>query len=142
MTQRRRLLFLRRCAITVFWCVQILAAQDLVTLDQAASRSGPEMSAAYEGRLVTVRAQVAAGPVWALGTYYLPLRDATDHGLLLRGEREQFANLAPGDDVEISGTIQSRASLPMLAPASIHKLGHENAPDPKDVTVADLTGFR
>ncbi len=115
---------------------------DYVTLEQAASRSGRDMAPAYEGRAITVRGQVAAAPVWALGTYYLPLRDVTDHGLLLRGGRERFAELAPGDWIESSGTIQSVAAMPLLAPSSIRKLRPDAAPDPKDVTVSELSSFR
>ena len=60
-------------------------AQDVVTLEQAGSRNSPDFSAVYEGHTVTVRAQVASPPLWALGMYYLPLRDASEHGLILRG---------------------------------------------------------
>src|ERR1700722_18569135 len=73
------------------------AAQEFVTLEQASSRSGRDMTPAYEGRAITIRGQVSAPPVWALGTYYLPVRDVTDHGMLIRGDRERFADLQPGD---------------------------------------------
>ena len=118
------------------------SAQVFVTLEQAASRSGRDMAATYEGRAIAVRAQVASAPIWALGTYYLPLRDSTDHGLLLRGEGEQFSDLAPGDWIEAAGTIQSRAALPLLAPESIHKFRHEAAPEPKELSLAEIAGLR
>ncbi|MBZ5603486.1 MAG: GAF domain-containing protein [Acidobacteriia bacterium] len=117
-------------------------AQDLVTLEQASSRSGPELSAAREGRTVTVRGQVASAPIWALGTSYLPLRDNSEHGLLLGGTREQFADIQPGDWVEATGSIQSRAALPLLIPASIHRVRHDAAPEPKELTIPELIGFR
>jgi signal transduction histidine kinase len=118
------------------------AAQDFVTLEQASSRSGRDMTPAYEGRAITVRGQVSAPPVWALGSYYLPLRDVTDHGLLVRGERERFADLEPGDWIECSGTIQSVAAMPLLAPSAIRKLRHEAPPEPRDLTISDLSSFR
>jgi signal transduction histidine kinase len=116
--------------------------QTFVTLEQAASRSGHEMTAVYEGRSIAIRGQVAGAPVWALGTYYLAVRDATDHGLFLRGTREQFADIVPGDWIEAHGSIQSRGALPMLVPDSILKTRHETAPEPKELSVADLTGLR
>jgi signal transduction histidine kinase len=120
----------------------VVAGQDFVTLEQASSRSGRDMTPAYEGRAITIRGQVSAAPVWALGTYYLPVRDATDHGLLIRGDRDRFAGLQPGDWIESSGTIQSVAAMPLLAPSSILKLRHEAAPEPKDVSISDLSSFR
>lgn len=119
-----------------------VAAQDLVTLEQAASRSGRDLNPAFEGRSVAIRAQVAADPVWALGAYYLPLRDATGHGLLIRGERERFADLQPGDWIEGQGTIESVAAMPLLTPSAIRRLRHEAAPEPQDLTVGDLNSFR
>ncbi|HLH37533.1 MAG TPA: GAF domain-containing protein [Bryobacteraceae bacterium] len=120
----------------------IASAQELVTIEQAGSRSGPEFTAVYEGRAVRARGQVASAPVWALGTYYLPLRDAADHGLVLRGERNDFSSVAPGDWVEVSGTIQSRAGLPLLAPSSMKILRHDAPPEPKDLSLAEIAGFR
>ena len=119
-----------------------VAAQDAVTLEQASSRSGRDMSPAYEGRTVWIRAQVATAPVWALGTYYLPVRDSSDHALLIRGDRERFAGLDPGDWIECQGTIQSVAAMPLLTPAQIRQLRGDAAPEPKELTIGDLSGFR
>ncbi len=130
----KRLLFLVWAAVA--------PAQESVSLEQASARSGQDLVATFEGRTVSVQGQVTSAPVWALGTYYVPLRDATDHGLLLGGDRDRFAQLAPGDWIEATGTIQSRASLPLLIPASIHILRHDARPEPKNVAIADLLGFR
>ncbi len=117
-------------------------AQEVMTLEQAASRSGHDLSAVYEGSSVMVRGQVASPTVWAVGSYYIALRDNTDHGLLLTGSREQFAELRPGEWIEVQGGIQSRAGCPMLAPVSIHKVSDEAAPAPKELTLAELDSFR
>ena len=117
-------------------------AQDFISLEQAASRTGHDLSAAHEGSPVAIRGEVTSAPVWALGTYYLPLRDNTDHGLILRGDRDAFSDLEPGDWIEARGTIQARGGLPLLVPAAITKIRHEPAPDPKDLSVADLSGLR
>jgi signal transduction histidine kinase len=125
---------------------QDVATQDVapvyVTLEQASSRSGRDMTPAYEGRAITIRGQVSAAPVWALGTYYLPIRDLSDHGLLIRGDRDRFADLVPGDWIECSGSIQSVAAMPLLAPSSLRKLRHDNPAEPKDLSISDLTSFR
>jgi signal transduction histidine kinase/CheY-like chemotaxis protein len=118
------------------------AAQDFISIEQAASRTGRDLTAAYEGRTVAVRGQVQSAPVYALDTYYLPLRDESDYGLLVSAPRERFSDVAPGDWIEVSGSIQSRASLPLLIPAAIRVVRHSSVPDPKELTVAQLSGFR
>ena len=117
-------------------------AQDFISLEQAASRTGHDLTAAYEGKSVAIRGQVALAPVWAVGIYYLPVRDNTDHGLILRGERNMFSDLDSGDWIEARGTIQARGGLPLLVPSNIARIRHEPAPDPKDLPVADLCSPR
>ena len=126
------------------------SAQDFLTLEQASSRTGRDATAVFEGRTIFVRGQVAGTPVWALDTYYLPIRDSSDHGLLLRGDLEQFSGVKPGDWIETSGVIQSRAGFPMLAPSvapgsnrrAIQVVRPGAPPQPLEVSVADLNGFR
>jgi signal transduction histidine kinase/CheY-like chemotaxis protein len=126
------------------------SAQDFLTLEQAASRSGRDAAAVFEGRTIFVRGQVSSDPVWALDTYYLPIRDSSDHGLLLRGELDQFSGVKPGDWIEACGSIQSRAGFPMLTPSvapgsyrrAIQVVRPGAPPQPLEVTVADLNGFR
>jgi signal transduction histidine kinase len=132
----------RRLKLALLLAIGAAAAQEFQTLEQAASRSGRDFTAVFEGRTVAVRGQVATGPVWALGTYYVPLRDPTDHGLLMRGDREQFRDLLPGDWVEVQGAIQSRAGLPLLDLTSIRRIKHDAPPEPKDLTVTELCTLR
>src|SRR5579871_1082162 len=80
--------------LTAAASAQNLQPDDFRTLDQAASRSGNEYVATYEGKSIAVRGQVASPPEWALGSYYLPLRDESEHGLLLDGEARTFTGLA------------------------------------------------
>jgi signal transduction histidine kinase/CheY-like chemotaxis protein len=127
-----------------------VSAQDFLTLEQVSSRTNRDAAAIFEGRTVAVRGQVAGGPVWALDTYYLPLRDSSYHGLLLRGDLDQFSGVSPGDWVEVSGTIQSRAGFPMLAPSvlpgsnrrPIQVVRQGSPPPPVEVSIADLNTFR
>ena len=118
------------------------SAQDLLSVEQAQSRTGRTFEAVYEGKVIRVRGQVASSPIWALGTYYLPLRDSTDRGIILSGEVSLFNDLAPGDWVEVQGIISSRGGLPLLVPSEIHKIGQEPPPHPKELSIAELSGLR
>jgi signal transduction histidine kinase len=118
------------------------SAQDVVTLEQAGSRTGPDFAAVYEDRAITVRAQIAAAAMWAAGTYYLPLRDASDHGLILRGEHDRFAGYEPGDWVEAHGKIESRAGLPLLALDSMEKVRQGPPPAAKAMPLAEAASLR
>jgi signal transduction histidine kinase/CheY-like chemotaxis protein len=131
-----------RTAGLILLAVFSARAQDVVTLEQAASRTGPDFAAVYEGRTVTVRAQVASQPLWALGIYYLPLRDSNDHGLILRGEHDQFANFEPGDWIEARGKIESRAGLPLLIPDSLEKVRQGAPPPAKPLSLSDTANLR
>ena len=135
-----------RLLIAIAWAAaasgQGVPTPGVLTLEQAASRSGRDLTPVYEGQVVTVQGQMAGAPVWALGTYYVPLRDESDHGLLMRGDGEQFARLYPGEWIEVQGVIQSRGGLPLLAPSSSRKLKDDAVPQPKDLSVAELSDPR
>ena len=117
-------------------------AQEVVTLEQAASRNATDFAAVCEGRTVTVRAQVAAPVLWAFGMYYLPLRDSSEHGLILRGERDQFASYEPGDWVEARGKIESRAGLPLLVPDSMERVRQGASPSVKSMLLSEAVNLR
>jgi len=130
-------------AILIFLGFAICAsAQDVLTLEQAGSRASPDFAAVYEGRTVTVRAQVAAPPIWAFGTYYLPVRDASDHGLILRGEHDRFASYETGDWIEARGKIESRAGLPLLVPDSMERVKPGPPPSAKSLALSDAANLR
>ncbi len=116
--------------------------QDLVTLEQAQSRTGRDFVAVFEGKAVRVRGQVSASPIWALGSYYLPIRDSADHGLILAGEEKTFTDLAPGDWIEATGKIGSRGGLPLLEQPTIKKTGQGPPPPTKDLSLSELSGLR
>ncbi len=120
----------------------LVNAQEVVTLEQAGSRTGPDFAPVYDGRTITVRAQVASQPMWAFGMYYLPLRDSSEHGLILRGEHERFASYEPGDWVEARGKIESRAGLPLLVPDSIERVRQGPPPSVKSLPLSDVANLR
>jgi signal transduction histidine kinase/CheY-like chemotaxis protein len=117
-------------ALVAAACIQ---AQDVVTLEQAST---------YEGRVVTVRAQIAASPIWAAGFYYLPLRDSSDYGLILRGDHDRFYGYEPGDWIEAHGRIESRAGLPLLMPDSMERVRQGPRPAPKSMPLSDAASRR
>ena len=124
--------------------LSILSArgQNPLTIEEATARTGRDFAAVHEGQNLKVRGIVASRPIWALGEYYAPLRDNTDHGLLLTGTREQFAELQPGETVEAQGILQSRAGLPLLAPSALRKLSDDASPAPKDLTITEVSSLR
>lgn len=128
------------CAL-IFLITFSARAQEAVTLEQAISRSGPDFACVYEGRTITVRAQVASAPIWAIGFYYLPLRDSSDHGLILRGEHDQFASYEPGDWIEARGKIEARAGLPLLVPDSMERVRQGPPPAAKSLTLSDAANL-
>jgi signal transduction histidine kinase/CheY-like chemotaxis protein len=120
----------------------LASGEDVVSLEQAASRGGADFAAVYEGRTVTVRAQIAAPPIWAFGMYYLPVRDASEHGLILRGEHDRFASYEPGDWIEARGKIESRAGLPLLVPDSMERVQQGPPPSAKSMLLSDAASLR
>ena len=104
--------------------------------------AAPDFAAVYEGRTVTVRAQVASPPIWAFGIYYLPLRDSSEHGLILRGEHDRFSSYEPGDWIEAHGKIESRAGLPLLVPDSIERVRQGPPPPAKSLPLSEAANLR
>src|SRR5882757_6592313 len=84
---------------------------------------------------VTLRAQVAASPVWSGSTYVLPLRESTAPGTLVRGTLEQFRRVEPGDWVEIRGRVTGG----VLTPDSFQKNAHDVTPPPALLSAAELS---
>jgi signal transduction histidine kinase/ActR/RegA family two-component response regulator len=111
-------------------------------LEQAGSRSGPDYTPVYEGKDVVVRGQVSAKPLLALNSYYLPIQDEAEYGLLLEGAAAQFNGMERGDWIEVTGTIGRRAGMPVLAPREIHLSGHGTPPRPKELRLEQLNSFR
>ena len=126
------------------------SAQIRLTLEQAGSRTGPDFTPVYEGKDVLVRGQVSAKPLWALESYYLPIQDEAEYGLLVQGSSNQwngtvpaeFAGYEPGDWLEITGTITRRAGMPVLQPRDIRVSGHGTTPVPKELKIQQLNSFR
>src|SRR6266849_3252349 len=126
---------------TLLFCLAA-SAQTRLTLQQAGSRLAPDWIPTFEGKQVIVKGQVSSKPLWAVDTWYLPIQDADEYGLLVQGPAAQFANFAPGNWIEVQGTLVRRAGLPVLLPHEIKRVGNGAPPAPKFLKVADLAQFR
>lgn len=138
-TENRRLISAGFVLLTFILCAN---AQTRVTLEEAASRSGPDWGPAWEGKEVVVSGQVSWEPLRIGESYYLPIQDGTTHGLLLQGSEQQFASLAPGDWIEAQGAIAKRGGSPVLVSAQIQKLSHAIPPASRPSKISDLTSYR
>jgi signal transduction histidine kinase len=113
-----------------------------LSLRQAGTRAEPDSAPAYEGKDVRVRGRVSAPAGWAVDTWYLPIQDQQDYGLVLAGERLQLSGLRPGDSVTATGLLSRRAGMPVLRLSSITRDSSGSPPQPKSVPLAELAGFR
>lgn len=105
-------------------------------------RAEPDSAPAYEGKDVRVRGRVSAPAGWAVDTWYLPIQDQQDYGLVLAGERLQLSGFRPGDSVTATGLLSRRAGMPVLRLSSITRDSSGPPPQPKSVPLAELAGFR
>jgi signal transduction histidine kinase/CheY-like chemotaxis protein len=117
-------------------------AQIRLSLEQAESRTGPDVTPAYDGREVVVNGVVSARPILLVDSYYLPIQDRETYGLLLQASEERFRGLEPGDLVEAQGTIVTRGGHPVLLAKDIHRVSHATPPAPKTVRADELASFR
>lgn len=124
-------------------------AQIRLTLEQACTRTAPDFTPVYEGKEVAVRGQVSAKPLWAVDSYYLPIQDEAEYGLLLWSHAAgstapaiDFNAFAPGDWVEATGVMGRRSGMPILLPREVRLSGHSDPPAPKELRLDALNGFR
>lgn len=133
----------RRLAwILIVLCTPAISAQTRLTLQQAQSRTAPDFIPAYEGKDVVVAGQVSTKPILVTDSYYLPIQDEAQYGLLLQGADWRFRNLEPGDWVEAEGAIVRRGGHPVLIPKDIRRQGHTDPPRPRPSRPDELASFR
>ena len=113
-----------------------------ITVEQATSRSSPDLAPAYEGRRVQIDAQVASKAIWGVDFYFVAIRDDSGFGIVLQGSAEQFDKLAVGDFVQVDGWIRRRSGMPVLAPETIVQTGHSSKASPFELKPSDLSTIR
>jgi CheY-like chemotaxis protein len=129
-----------RLACSLALVSRLTGAPLSLTLEEAASRATPDFSPLYAGKTVSVKGVVAALAIPFLQYEHLPIQDG-HHGLVLEGRLREFSKLVPGDEVEVTGTISSRAGPTVLTPASLKVLFHGAAPFPQTVGLDQLRSF-
>ena len=125
------------CALT-----STASAQVRLTLQQAGSRTGPDFVPVYEGKEIVVVGQVSSRPIPVTDSYYLPIQDDAQYGLMLQGPESRFREFEPGDWVEAQGTLVRRGGRPLLIPRDIHRQGHTDPPKPRSSRPDELLSFR
>ncbi len=121
-----------------------LAAQRTLTLEEAGARdSAAEFRPRHAGERVVIRGIVNSVAFHFPDHTLLALEDGS-YGAVVRVPRDdlRLEPFRPGDDLKVEGTIETVAGMPVVAPASIAKLGVKPAPAPVEVPVAKLVGFR
>jgi hypothetical protein len=117
-------------------CCVAFAQADLTTRE-AAERRQPDFTPSHLGRTVRVRGRVCTRPVHILELYIQVGIEQHSYGLVLETPRSdaRMDTLAPGDDVEASGTIRMRGGLPVLAVSDMRVLGRSSPPAPVPLSI-------
>ena len=113
-----------------------------ITVEQATSRSSPDLAPAYEGRRVQIDAQVTSKPIWGVDTYFVAIRDDSGFGIVLQFDSAKFENLTPGDFIQVDGWIRRRNGMPVLAPETIVKTGRNAKLPTIELKPSELGTFR
>ena len=142
LTKNKRFVFASISLTALLLFANGAAAQVRLTLQQASSRVAPDFVPAYEGKEVVVSGQVSAQPVLITYSYYLPIQDAAQYGLLVQGSEEKFRDLEPGDWIEAQGRIVRLGGRPVLVPGEIRKQNHSDPPAPRPSSPDELASFR
>lgn len=122
--------------------IALCPGQTRLTLQQAQSRLAPDFVPTYDGKEVLVAGQVSSPPILITDSYYLPIQDESEYGLLLQGAEWRFRDLEPGDWVEAQGTIVRRGGRPVLVPTEIRRQSHSDPPRPRPSRPGELGSFR
>src|SRR4051794_1938861 len=106
------------CLARSVWAASLFAlvclGQQEVTLEQAGQRTGGDFSPSLEGKEIRVRGVVESKPIWALDSYYAPIVDKQDFGLMLQGPLQRLEGLEPGDAIQATGILIRRGGMPFL----------------------------
>ena len=113
-----------------------------LTLEQAASRTGANLAAAYEGEEVAVVGQVSARALRASDAFVIPIQDSAGFGLLIDGSALQIDGFSPGDWIQARGVVTTHAGVPMLTVRDIQKYQTLQSPAPRTVLLSELNSDR
>jgi signal transduction histidine kinase/CheY-like chemotaxis protein len=132
---------LARLAAALLLVCAVAAAQSALPLEEVTARRASDYAPAHEGESVVVLGTVSSPPIHFLTYSHLGIQDAGGKGLVLEGTPAQFNRVRPGDHVEVRGTVEHRAGLPVVTPSSIRVYSKGPTPAPQKVSVASLRSF-
>jgi GAF domain-containing protein/CheY-like chemotaxis protein len=126
----------------VLGCWVPAAGQVRLSLEQVGSRQPPQYTPAYAGQKVTVRGVVSAKAFRFPNYALLPIEES-GHGAVLDFPERNPAidDYAPGDEIEVDGTVSAYAGLVTIQPSAIRKISRKPAPQPQRIPVEELAGF-
>ncbi|MDQ6759573.1 MAG: GAF domain-containing protein [Acidobacteriota bacterium] len=136
----------RASIVKLFGCILFASLGSaqirFLTLEQAASRTGADLGAAYQGEEVALVGQVSARALLAWDSLVLPIQDNTGYGLLLDGSVIQLDTLGPGDWIQVRGVVAAHAGLPRLSVRDLQKFQTLPPPAARPVVIPELNSDR
>jgi GAF domain-containing protein/CheY-like chemotaxis protein len=118
------------------------SGQTTHSLAEINARRTTDFGPRLEGETVVVRGVVSSEPIRFPYFTHLAIQDHAGNGLVLEGAATKFAQLRPGNLVEVRGTVSKRAGLPVVLPAALEILSRGPAPEPRPMHVANIQSLR
>src|SRR5579864_2459694 len=117
-------------------------AQLRLPLEQLGARKPPNFTPVHDGQTVVVRGVVSARAFHFPDHSLLAFEDSRGGAVIEVPLDSRAVNgYQPGDEIEVQGTVSSRAGMVTILPSEIRSLGHKAAPAPRDLPLDDLVGF-
>jgi GAF domain-containing protein len=131
-------------AILIAAVLRPAAGQTRMTLAEAGARNPAEGYAPlHVGAHVIVRG-VVSGPAFRFPGYSLLAIEDGQYGAVLhvQGSDGRLEKFAPGNEIQVDGRISALDGMVVIDPFSLASIGHKEPPQPIEVSIEDLEGFR
>ncbi|MBC7927395.1 MAG: hypothetical protein H7039_17230 [Bryobacteraceae bacterium] len=125
-------LVLAMCLSAAAW------AQPVMPLTEASRRTGPELNPAHEGETLRVWGTVAADPIVMPEYSHIVIQDDLGSGLTLYLPARRFSRVQKGQHLDITGSLEERAGLPVLRPTKLLIVGKSQPPEPQALSLKQL----
>lgn len=116
--------------------------QAVLTLPEAARRTGPDLVPLHDGKKVSVVGTAASTPIRIISYDHLAIVDDKGAGFTLDLPPGAFSWVRPGDLLRATGTIAHRSGLPVLRTETLEKTGNGRIPSAIRMTVSQLNDTR
>lgn len=124
------------CALMLFGA-GFAGAQQEVSIEQVVSRTGNDLTSAYEGREVSVRGQVVER-VTIHGSLLMALKDDDGNSLILTGPDFHLGSVQPGDRIVADGVVRRLRGMPVLAVSDVWREKRDNPVEPARMRLPDV----